>query len=307
MKAEEILEDLFFIERGYLNGNHFVYCSDSPVLIDTAYLGDLAETERLITRLGADLSRVSLIVSTHTHCDHIGGNRFIQEKSGCGVALHRIGRHFIETRDDWSTWWRYYHQEAAFFRCTRSLEHGDTLAVGPHRFEVLHTPGHSSDGIALYHPEEKILISSDTLWESDMAVLTERVEGSAAVFHMQESLEKLASLEVERVYPGHGKPFRDVDAALSQSRKRLRGYLADRRLIGRDQLKKIMVYTLLMKKAVKEEVFFPLLMDRIWFRETVDLYFEGAYAALYGVILEALLKRGAVKRRNGDLVTTVKP
>ena len=51
----------------------------------------------------------------------------------------------------------------------------------------------------LYNSQEKILISSDTLWESDMAVMTLRIEGSRALFQMQESLEKLELLDVKIV------------------------------------------------------------------------------------------------------------
>jgi len=150
MSALEIMKDLFFIERGYLNSNHFVYRSKEPILIDTAYISDFEITERLISDLGVDLSRTRLIINTHTHCDHIGGNRTIQERSGCDIALHKIGKYFIDTRDDWSTWWRYYSQDAAFFHCTLALEDGDVIAVGPHEFRVIHTPGHASDGIVLY-------------------------------------------------------------------------------------------------------------------------------------------------------------
>ncbi len=103
-----------------MNGNHFVYKSKEPVLIDTAYISDFDETKRLINTLGIDLSDICLIISTHCHCDHIGGNRIIQEKSGCDIALNKIGKHFIDTQDDWSTWWRYYNQEAEFFNCTRA-------------------------------------------------------------------------------------------------------------------------------------------------------------------------------------------
>ena len=49
MKPVEISNDLFFIEKGYLNGNHFVYRSKEPVLIDTAYISGFDETERLTT------------------------------------------------------------------------------------------------------------------------------------------------------------------------------------------------------------------------------------------------------------------
>ena len=40
MSALEITDDLFFIERGYLNGNHFVFRSKDPILIDTGYISD---------------------------------------------------------------------------------------------------------------------------------------------------------------------------------------------------------------------------------------------------------------------------
>jgi hydroxyacylglutathione hydrolase len=307
MAANEILKDLFFIERGYLNANHFVYRSKFPILIDTGYISDFRETKRLIADLSVNLADVSLIINTHTHCDHIGGNRKIQQKSGCDIALHTVGKFFIDTRDDWSTWWRYYHQEADFFDCTTALTDGDIIAVGPHEFEVMHTPGHASDGIVLYNRRKKILISSDTLWENDMAVMTLRVEGSTAMFQMRDSLQKLESLDVQHVYPGHGKPFSDMKMAIIKCKKKIERYLLDRDLIGSDLLKKIIIYTLLMKKTIKEEDLFPYLMDTFWYKETVDLYFNGEYEIKYKSIMDAFLKRGVIRRENGNLSTTVKP
>jgi len=307
MAANEILKDLFFIERGYLNANHFAYRSRSPVLIDTGYISDFRETQKLIADLGVNLSNVSLIITTHTHCDHIGGHKIIQQASGCDIALHKVGKFFIDTRDDWSTWWRYYHQDADFFECTKALADGDVIAVGPHEFEVIHTPGHASDGIVLYNRRAKILISSDTLWENDMAVMTLRVEGSTALFHMLESLQKIESLEVTKIYPGHGKPFSNLKKAISTSKAKIEKYLLDRDLIGNDLLKKIIVYTLLMKRTIKQRDLFPYLMNTCWYKETVDLYFNGAYEIKYHEIMDAFLKRGVIRLENGNLHTTVKP
>jgi hydroxyacylglutathione hydrolase len=64
MTNPEILPDLFFVQRGYLNANHFVYRSDRPVLIDTVYLAHFDRTRELIADLGADLSRTALITCT---------------------------------------------------------------------------------------------------------------------------------------------------------------------------------------------------------------------------------------------------
>ncbi len=256
--------------------------------------------------MDVNLSNVCLIISTHTHCDHIGGNHIIQQRSGCDIALHEVGRHFIDTQDDWSTWWRYYNQEADFFTVTKTLQDGEVIAIGPHEFQVIYTPGHAADGIILYNRREKILISSDTLWENDSAVMTLRVEGSRALFHMRESLEKLESLEVKKVYPGHGRPFRDIKGAIAKSKEKIEKYISDRRIIGNDLIKKILVYTLMMKRRFKESDLFPYLMNTYWFKETVDLYFNGEYEKKYNEIMSAFLARGIIKRKNGSFATTVK-
>ena len=307
MAENEILKDLFFIERGFLNGNHFVYRSDAPVLIDTGYISGFEETEKSITQLGVNLSDIALIISTHTHCDHIGGNNRIQQQSGCDIALHRVGKYFIDSRDDWSTWWRYYNQEAEFFRCTRSLDDGEIIALGSHEFQVIYTPGHASDGIVLHNQRDKILISSDTLWQTDMAVMTLRIEGSRALFDMQASLQKIENLEVQTVYPGHGRPFSDMAHAVARSRQRIDHFLRHPEAIGDDLLKKIIVYTLMMKKTMPADALFGYLMDTYCFKETVDLYFKGQYEAKYDEVINSFLGRGIIKHENGDLATTVKP
>jgi hydroxyacylglutathione hydrolase len=307
MPVQEIMEDLFFIERGYLNANHFVYRAENPVLIDTGYVSGFDITEKMITSLGVNLDDVQQIISTHCHCDHIGSNRIIQERSGCDIAMHKIGKYFIDTKDGWSTWWTYYSQEADFFDCTQSLEDGDIIAVGPHEFQVIYTPGHSADGTVLYNSKEKVLLSSDSLWENDLPVITIRIEGSRALFSLQESLEKIESLDVNRVYPGHGAPFTAFKNAVSRCKDKIDRYLKHPEGIGTDLLKKIMIYTLLMHKAVQADTFFDHLMRTWWFKETVDLYFNKAYENKYRQILGGFLERGIIKQKEGRFFTTVKP
>jgi glyoxylase-like metal-dependent hydrolase (beta-lactamase superfamily II) len=307
MKTIEVMEDLFFVERGYLNANHFVFRSERPVLVDTGYIGDFEETERLIRDIGVRPDRTRLIITTHTHCDHIGGNRMIQDRSGCDIVQHRVGKYFMDTRDDWSTWWRYFSQDAAFFHCTRAVDDGDLIRIGPHEFQVIHTPGHASDGIALYNGKEKVLISGDALWEDDLPAITMRVEGSTCLFALLDSLEKLESLDVATVYPGHGRPFTDFKGALSRSRTKAEDFLRHREKTGAALLKKITIYTILMHGQADDETFFDLLMGTHWFPETIDLFFEGKYHKKYEEIIGDFLRRRIVVRKNGKLSTTVKP
>ena len=140
-----------------------------------------------------------------------------------------------------------------------------------------------------------------------MATITVRIEGSTAVHSFEESLEKLAALDVDTVYPGHGKPFKDFKGALERSKAKIRDYLSDRKNIGNDLLKKIIVFTLLMKRSILEDSFFHWLMGTYWYKETVEFYFDGAYEAKYNEIMSDFLDRSVIKRKNGRLYTTVKP
>jgi len=181
------------------------------------------------------------------------------------------------------------------------------ISIGPHEFQVIYTPGHSADGIVLYNPKEKILLSSDTLWQNDLPVITIRIEGSRALFSFQESLEKIESLDVNRVYPGHGKPFTRFKDAVASCKDKLNRYLEHPERIGTDLLKKIMIYTLMMHLSVQADTFFDQLMETWWFKETVDLYFNKDYETKYQQILESFLARGLVKQNEGQFFTTVKP
>lgn len=301
----EIAENLFFIQRGWLNANHFVFNGRDKVLIDTGYISDFEDTKRLIQDLGVDLRKVGLIVSTHCHCDHIGGNKRIQDLSGCKIAMRWIDKFYVDSRDDWATWWRYYDQEAKFFRVDISLEEGNSIFLDGLKLEVIHTPGHGAGMIAFYSPEKKFLISTDALWDGDLGVLTIRVEGSIAPFLALDSLEKLSTLEVDRIYPGHGPPIKDPRAAIQKCREKLEKFLRDPSRIGRDQLRKIFIYILLMKKGFPVNEFFDYLMGTYWFRETIDLFFEGRYERTFVQTMGSLIQKGVVHIEGKRYLTSV--
>jgi len=304
-KPLEILPGLIFLQRGFLSGNHFVYRAARPILIDTAYRGEAQKTLDAIEALGCDWRATERILSTHCHCDHVGVNHIVQTASGCAVAMHPVGAAAVNRRDGLATWWDYYVQEAEYFDAAETLEEGAEVAVGPHRFTVLHAPGHSRDTLMLYERSQRILLSSDALWESDMAVITARVEGEDAATRWLDTLERAASLDVTRVYPGHGAPFADFRGALEKTRDRLRRFADHPEEAADDLLRKITVYTLLMGGGAEEASFFNALMATPWFPETVARHFGGEYRKKYDETLARLLARGAVALEGGRLLPRV--
>ena len=179
--------------------------------------------------------------------------------------------------------------------------------MGGARFEVFHTPGHASGGLVFFERDHSLLISSDALWSNDIGALTPRIEGNMCTFLALESLDKIERLGARTAYPGHGPVIRDVPAAIERCRGRLAHYLENPKAQGMDQIKKIMVYVLLMKNGFPEEKFYPYLKSTHWYPETVDLFFGGQCEAVYREVVEQLVERGAVYRDDGMLKTGVKP
>ncbi len=81
-----------------------------------------------------------------------------------------------------------------------TVRDGDTLRMGDQLFEVIHTPGHSSDSICLYNEAEGVLFAGDT------PLLISSSTGSYEA-GFKAALEKLCARDVRRIYFGHGPPL----------------------------------------------------------------------------------------------------
>ncbi len=299
MEARTVYENLFFLQRGWLNGNHFVFNGKKKVLIDTAYVADFQETRDRIQAVGIDLEEVHLIINTHCHCDHIGGNKRIHDLSDCAIAIHGIEKGFIDARDGWETWYTFYDQQAEFFPVHIGLEDGAKIALDDLELEVIHTPGHSRGGISLYSPEGRFLISSDAVWDGDLGVLYTVVEGSRAPALALESLERISSLDIVRIYPGHGGVIEEPGEAIRKCREKVKSLIENPVRMGNDHLKKIVIFVLLMKRGFPKDRFFDTLLKSYWFPAVVDRYFRGGYRDTYDALMEGLLERNIIRIEDG--------
>ncbi len=299
MNALEVWENLFFVQRGWLNGNHFVFKGEQNVLIDTGYVTDFEETRTRIESTGLELAEVDLIVNTHCHCDHTGGNRRIFDLSDCEIAIHPIEKGFIDARDGWETWYEFYDQEAEFFPVHRALEDGERLRLDGRELRVVHTPGHSRGGVSLYCPEDRFLISSDALWDGDLGLLNTIVEGSDAPSVAVESLERIAEMDIDRIYPGHGGVIEEPAEAIRRCREKLEFLSDDPVRLGNDHLKKILIFVLLMKRGCRTDGLFDYLSKTHWYPAVVDRYFQGRYRNRYEAVMEDLLERNIVRIEDG--------
>ena len=154
---------------------------DRNTLIDTGSvnLANLAYFMREMAILSKGIGKMAVeqVVLTHEHFDHAGG-------------LPGLERQFAPRCYAWLP--RGERPEA--------VSDGMHLRLGDRDALLLHTPGHSEDSICVYVPTQRALFSGDTLFR-----ITDN-QGSYSRAYLN-SLRRLAALDIQTVYPGHGCPI----------------------------------------------------------------------------------------------------
>ena len=150
-------------------------------------------------------------VASHTHFDHIGAHhefpcRLCHEAEASFLAGPTRANILIDpyvTDDIFTTLppapyvsARYNVRSAP---ATRILADGDSIDLGDRHFEVLHTPGHSPGGIALWEKATGILFSGDIVYDGPL--IEDTHHANAADYHR--SMVRLYDLPVRVVHGGH--------------------------------------------------------------------------------------------------------
>ncbi len=136
--------------------------------------------------------RLTHILNTHHHADHVGGNRALQCSSDC------------ET-------WGPAGEADSIPGLDRPLREGAVVSLGEWRVEILETPGHTLGHICYYLPEAGVAFVGDTLFSLGCGRL---FEGTAV--QMWDSLGKLMRLPDDtRVYCAHEYTEANARFALS--------------------------------------------------------------------------------------------
>lgn len=173
-------------------------------------------------------------VASHTHFDHIGCHHEFPDR-----CVHPAEAGILaDPRNEWTVADRYATDEmfdgmpqgwdTKRYRilpapADRLLEQGDVVDLDDRAFEVIHTPGHSPGGIALYENRTGILFSGDIIYDGPLI---------DDVYHSDiddyvETLLRLRDLDVSVVHGGHFPSFGRV-----RYRQLVDEYLAQKRQAG---------------------------------------------------------------------------
>ena len=161
------------------------------VVVDPAYAAN-----DLVDALEADGMRLSGVLVTHHHPDHVGGSMMGFELKGLAELMERVSVpvHVNTHEADWVS------RITGIARSDLTAhEHGDKVSVGDIDIELLHTPGHTP-GSQCFLLDDR-LVAGDTLFLEGCG-RTDFPGGD--IDDMYRSLQQLAQLPGNpTVFPGH--------------------------------------------------------------------------------------------------------
>lgn len=191
--------------------------SNKNAIIDTGMSSNFPYVERCLQELGLGVGDIHLVILTHEHFDHIGAAAFFFETAV--IAAHRLAANKIELQDEFVTLTKYLDAASKPFYAHLWLEDGTLIDLGNYKLRMVHTPGHTSGCICVYELTHRLLFSGDTVFAG--GTLSE-IATSGNISDYVNSLERLSTLRIDEMYPGHGHvsstPEQDMRQAVVYAR-----------------------------------------------------------------------------------------
>jgi glyoxylase-like metal-dependent hydrolase (beta-lactamase superfamily II) len=172
---------------------------DDLVLIDSGVGAGLPMIVRNIEALGHDPARISTLILTHSHIDHIGGAHLFREHLGTRIVIHELDADKLERGDNILTAAFCFNVNFQPLKVDERLrgEKG-SFRFGGRDLLWLHTPGHSPGSISLYtdHEGTRILFAQD--------IMAPLLEGYDCDFpSWRASVDSLLALRADVLCDGH--------------------------------------------------------------------------------------------------------
>jgi hydroxyacylglutathione hydrolase len=191
-------------------------------LIDTGSPNNRAELEKKLEEAGCHLGDLKLIILTHGDLDHTGNCSFLRDQYGAKIVMQRNDSGVVEKGDDTLSRRKmsfpkrvmsrvilgvlsFLMRSGKFERFKPDLEVDEGYDLSGYGLDakVLYLPGHSRGSIGVL-TDGGDLFCGDLLWNMSRpgahSIVDDREE-------MKLSVEKLRGMNINTVYPGHGKPF----------------------------------------------------------------------------------------------------
>ena len=169
-------------QRGWLSSNNVLVtgAKGPSALVDSGYCSHAPQTLALLESALAGRS-LELLLNTHLHSDHCGGNASIKARyPQVSIRIPPGQADAVTSWDREALTYAPTGQECPQFSFDALLIPGTKMQIGDWTWEVHGAKGHDPHSVILFPPDHSILISADALWQNGFGVVFPELEGEAA-------------------------------------------------------------------------------------------------------------------------------
>jgi glyoxylase-like metal-dependent hydrolase (beta-lactamase superfamily II) len=293
-------------ERGWLSSNNIlIQGSGGTALIDSGYCTHAEQTLALVES-ALQGHPLDLLLNTHLHSDHCGGNAALQARYPA-LQTHIPPGHaeYVRVWDAHALSYTPSGQSCPQFRFDATLQPGTEMRLGDLLWQIHAAPGHDPHSIILFEPASRTLVSADALWERGFGVVFPELDGEGAFDEVAATLDVIEALNPATVIPGHGAPFADAPAAIAYARQRLAGFVANPAKHLLYASKVLLKFKLLEAQRMEMSALLAWAQGTPYFTSTFDKHFAGAtFDEAAGQLVDALVRSGAARVQGSLVINT---
>ena len=283
-------------QRPFPDANLLLLPGPRAALVDSGFVGHADET---LAWADAHAGAIGLVVNTHWHSDHVGGNGLLQ-RTGAGIAAAAPESDAINRRDPGCCVAEYLDQPVAPYTVDVALEDGDVRQLGEAAWQVVRTPGHTAGHLCLWQPEERLLAVGDALSDYDVGWVNLALDGPAAATTALASQQRLADLAPRVILPAHGPIPADAAAALATAVARTQRLVDDPEYAVWHGARRIFAFALMIRGGIPTTDAEGYLLARAWAADAARLLRRDPED--FGQeLIAAMLANGAIVVRAGRL------
>jgi len=224
MGPKEIAKDIYLVGGADITDSKdcLIYLINlgELVLIDAGAGSNVEGIVVNMRKLGLEPEKLSTIILTHCHIDHIGGAKELKDRFGARLVMHALDADVVERGDDRMTAADWYGIHLAPLPIDEKLTRAEErIDFSGQQMVCLHTPGHSPGSMSVYLDRggERILFGQD-IHGPFLA------EFGANMSHWRESMEKLLALKADILCEGHFGVFQPKEKVRSYIERYLEEY-----------------------------------------------------------------------------------
>ncbi|MEP0711075.1 MBL fold metallo-hydrolase [Algoriphagus sp.] len=162
---------------------------------------DLAERKELLDFLTEKNIRITQLLNTHCHIDHVLGNAWAKRTFGVQLLIHENEAQVLKAVETYASNYGfagYENSEADEF-----LEEGAEITVGEEVLKIIFVPGHAPGHVVFYHEATYQCIAGDTLFRGSIG-RTDLPGGDHELLLSKIKSELFTLPDQTIIYPGHG-------------------------------------------------------------------------------------------------------